>query len=228
MTTIRELVSEAFRESNLIQVGDVPEGSEYVEAEKKLLSFITSIIGTELGETLRNVTPSTSSQYVQINSRVVVPDDGAVTIQLPDHPKDGQRFGVIDPKGALSVSNSVTIVAGKGTIESASQVVLTTPNTESEWFYRADKGNWYPVTNLTSNDESPFPPKYDDLLTTWLAIRLSPRYGEQTKVETAQALARMLRMFKAQYRQEDPQASEDGLLRVGTNCYDFSLEWNRN
>lgn len=216
MTTIQELVTEAFRENNLVQVGDTPEGAEYLEAESLLLRYITSLFGTELGEPLTNVVLDASSDSITSNSRVVVGDSLPASITLSSNPADGEQFAVVDPRGLLA---GLVVEAGEGTIEGAESVTLDTSASEYSWFYRADKADWSLVSPLSSESESPLPEEFDELLTLWLAIKIAPRTGAQTKPESIQAYQRVLKKFKARYKQGREASVESGLLNIPSSRY---------
>jgi hypothetical protein len=135
---------------------------------------------------------------------------------LTPSPEDGCRFAVIDRAGNFE-TYPITIHGNGRNIEEASSVSLATNNLTREWFYRADLGNWVRVTDLTVNDESPFPEEFDDLLVIMLAFRLNPRYGAETRGETAEALNRARRQFRARYRQKTEVDVEDALIRGLSN-----------
>lgn len=225
MSTIRELVTEAFRENNLIQVGDTPAGAEYTEAEKRLLRIISMLFGAGFGESLVSdvVDYSTKDEGLGANTRVLVTDKTQSTIYLPETPNDGERFSVVDPSGLLSASN-LTITPLAGTIEGVDSLTLNTDNIIREWFYRADTGNWVRVTELIDSSQSPFPPEFDDLLIEYLAMRISPRYGTQTAPESAEVYRSMLKMFKARYRQKRETKPEAALSTMDQRSY---LYWDR-
>lgn len=219
MTTIRELVSDAFREGNITQVGDTPDGAQYLEAEKRLLSYIDSMWGAEVGENPTNTYYTDANQVIPRTPRVVVTEDVLSDIALPTSPMDGERFLIVDPSGYLSPSTSVTISSDPVTISGEPSVTLDTPLTSKHWFYRADKGEWVEVTSLTSDSESPFPKEFDDLLITWLAIRLNPRNGVATSEELLNTYRRMLKLFRARYSQTVHTDVEEGLLRMTGSSY---------
>lgn len=223
MTTISEIVTEAFRENNLIQVGDVPDGAEYLEAERLLTRFIKSIFGSEFGESLKTISVSSSQDTLPINSRVLIDEDSPDVITLSELPQDGEQFAVLDPRGLLT---SMTIEAGGGTIENATSVTLDSTSPSYQWFYRGDKGNWYKVTDLTSEDDSPLPEEFDDLLSIWLSIRISPRMGAQTTQESATVYDAIKKKFTSRYKQSQEIQVEPGLLFMTNPTCRYILNWN--
>jgi hypothetical protein len=229
MTTLRTLVSDALRESGLIQLGTDPEAAEHEEGLRRLQVIIRSLIGHELGENLEDVTFGrnglTSSHtyedwtdilktnYVPANVRLILNLEEAETIYLHPSPRDGARLGVVDNLGNLATYN-LTVNANGRQIEDAGTATLATDSLIREWFYRADLGDWTRITDLTADDESPFPFEFDDLLITMLAMRLNPRYGEAITQETVAAMNRSKSQFRSRYRQNMEMNSELALTRI--------------
>lgn len=231
MTTLRQIITDAFREGGIIAVGDVPEADSHVEALRRLENLISSIIGSELGEDLTDVTfgqhnvenvygkgqdssVEINQTYVPSNVRLIFNTNTANTVYLAPKPRDGARLAVVDNADNFATYNTI-IDANSRSIEDAASVTLNTNGLVREWFYRADLSNWVRVTDLTAESESPFPSKYDDLLVTMLAVRLNPRYGAETSPEMMDTLTRLRRQFRAQYRQTRQVGVEEGLLRLG-------------
>lgn len=244
MTTLRTLITDALRESGIIDVGEDPDADVQAEALRRLQVFIRSLIGQELGDSLMTLSYGTTglsntyattldysdvidASYVPLNSRLVFNNGAAKTLYLHPQPQDGSRLAVIDNRGNLGTYN--VVLNGNGRlIEDASSVTLSTNSLKREWFYRADQGSWKRVTDLTVDDENPFPVEFDDLLILSLAIRLNPRYGAETKEETVEALRRARRQFRARYRQDIEMRPEDALIRLTSGyLYDgFDLDAN--
>ncbi len=246
MTTIRTLISDALRESGILALGDTPEAASEDEGLRRLNVLIRSLIGNELGEQLDSIVFGTNgvtsplsdvddyqsvitSNYAPSNIRLVANLSAATSISLDPNPQDGARFAVIDASDVFSSRNLV--INGNGrSIENAASVTLSTNGTNSEWFYRADLGNWARVTDLALDDESPFPIDFDDLLITLLAMRLNPRYGQQTGPETNLALTRSRTQFRARYSQNTQGELDLGLTRLPTNSvygYFYSTSFNK-
>ena len=235
MTTIRQIITDAFREGGLVQVGLTPDADEFDEGLRKLQNFITSVFGAELGENLASVTygingvsnrygkyvDATSvidGHYVPANTRLVSNLSQTKTVYLAPDPQDGARFAVVDNAGNFATYNM--IVNGNGRkIESATTVTLNTNSVSKQWFYRADLGEWVLIDTLTANSQSPFPTEFDEFLVLTLAMRLNPRFQSQTAPETIEAYRRIKKLFRARYSQSKEMRSEEGLLRVGATNY---------
>lgn len=234
MTTARDIVKKAHREAGIIQQGEDPSAEALFEGLELLNGIVLSLVGNEAGTELTD-TPYGRGANIQrdnentINSTTYIdtyfsPDNinlilnlnSAKTVYFNPTPEDGARMGIVDAADNLATYN--LIIHGNGrTIEDAVSVTLNTNGLNREWFYRADLGNWVRLTELEAGDPSPFPRKYDDLLSTMLAIRLNPRYGAVLDGQTISAMSRMRTQFRAQYRQTSEVSPEIGTIFTSFN-----------
>jgi hypothetical protein len=252
MTTLSSIIKDAYRESNLIAISATPTDLEIAEALQLLNRHINNIIGTELGELLEdanlglnNVTRQSfngewlsddlAAWYLPENLRVVANLTEAQTVYLHPNPRDGARFGVTDPSENLATYN-LTFNGNGRRVEDATSITLNTNGVVREWFYRGDLSNWVRLTNLTVDDESPFPTEYDDLLIIGLAIRLNPRNGVVADPQSIETYKRILKLFKSRYRQSRQVGSETQLALFhpwyrsygyysDTNTFDRGRPW---
>lgn len=235
MTTLRQIITDAFRESNVVAVGETPDADQLAEALRRLNAIIKSLYGNEFGEPLLTVNYGSlgltnvygqaedessvvNSIYVPSNVRLIFNLSAATTLYLNPNPRDGARLAVIDNAGNLATKNA-TVNANGRLIESATTVVLNTNSLNREWFYRADLGAWTRVTDLVTDDTLPFPEDFDDFFVTLLTMRLNPRYGAETGQEVVSVLQDMKRKFRARYRQVTEMPSEDGIVLLSSNPY---------
>jgi hypothetical protein len=237
MTTIRQIVIDAYGEAGIIGLDDVPDAAQLEVGVRRINTIIKSLFGNELGEQLLPVnfgkagsmntygqgldqSSYIASKYVPANSRLILNLASSYTIYLNPSPDDGARFGVVDISGNLS-TNNLTVNANGTHIESTSSVTLNTNSLNRMWFYRQDQGNWARVTDLDESDESPLPEEFDDLLSTMLALRLNPRFGAETSNEMTQVLQRMRTQFRARYHQTKEVSSETGLYWLPSTYGNF-------
>jgi len=230
MTTIRQLVTDAYREPGIIGIGEDPSAEQLTEGLRRLNALYRSLFGTELGEPLTTInygsqgltnsyaldedmSSDIDSIYIPSNYRLILNIGATTSVYLNPNPQDGARVAVIDNGDNLSTYN-VTVNGNGRHIEDGDTVSLATDSVNREWFYRADTGNWVRLTELTADDESPLPQEFDDFLITLLTFRLNPRYGAQTSDEMGQVLKRMKKVFTARYKQTTEQDVEIGLYRL--------------
>ena len=230
MTTARDIITDALREGGILALGETPEADASSEGLKRLNVLIRSLIGFEIGENLTPVSFGTNgiatpeglaadqssrilSSYLPSNTVLYVNQSSSNTINLDPNPQDGARVSIIDSSGNFATYNFIVDANGRK-IENAASVTLNTSSSATEWFYRADTGNWFKVTDLTENDLIPFPTEFEDLLTTSLAFRLNPRYGQQSPGEMVASMTRAKTMFKARYSQNTETPSELALQRL--------------
>lgn len=232
MTTIRQIVIDAFREGGLTQVGVPPEADEFDEGLRKLKSYISSLYGNELGVPLTQVTygdagvtregedcsSEIDSYYVPSNVSIVARLEAPKTLYLSPNPTDGARIAVIDSGGSFATNNLIIDANGRQ-IDGASSVVLDTDGTNKKWFYRADLASWVEISGLTANSDSPFPEEFDDFLSTALAIRLNPRYQLQTAPETLNTFNKTKNKFVSRYSQTIEVRAEEALIRLPRTSY---------
>lgn len=237
MTTLRQIIIDAFRQSNLVAAGETPEASEFDEALRKLTSFISGVYGYEIGEPLKplnfgskNLTNPfgrredlesfIKNSYVPSNVRLMVHNENAAILYLDPSPEDGALFGLIDVANNLQVS-PITLNGNGRNIEGFSSTTLATNGVNKEWFYRADLGNWLPITDLEANSLMPFPEEFDEYFTMSLAMRLNPAYGIQTNPETMSILNRALSRLRTKYRQRNNTPLPLALERMDNTTFGF-------
>jgi hypothetical protein len=229
MTLVSEIITDAYRISNLLAIGVSPTAAQTTEALRYLNRIVKSVFGNEAGDPLVafpigdnninrpsgypwwNTTPD-GEWFVPKNYRLMLNLTTPVTLYLHPEPDDGSRLGVIDVSGNIA-TNNVTIFGNGRLIESANSIVLNVNSTDSEWFYRADLANWVKYAPLLASDTFPFPIEFDDFFVTLLAMRLNPSYGSALTEEAVGIYKRSRRQLQARYTQNIPARSELGLLR---------------
>jgi len=214
MTTIAQIITDAYRETNLIARGSTETVEEQAEGLRLLDRYIQSLFGNEAGDNLQemlyglnNVDPGTynnefenfiQSWFVPTGFRLKLNLTQPVTLRLDPQPEDGSMFGLVDASNNLS-TNSVTIEGNGSLIGNQTSVTINTDGAHEVWFYRADRGKWMRVTNPDLTDESPFPREFDDLLIIGLAMRLDPRNGAGISDMSMLRYQNVLKKFRARY-----------------------------
>ncbi len=213
MTIISQIITDAYRESNLIALGTTPNDAEKAEALRRLQSIILASIGNEAGEPLETVdypptVPEFDPGYTLSNVRLAITEGTPVTIVFPLNPLDGARMGVIDPLDFLPTTPVVLDGNGR-TIEGSPTITLVTAVGLPTWFYRADMGDWIRLTDFSDDtDEMPFPQEFDDFFVVSLAMRINPRYGRQLDPMTLSTMNSIRTKLRARYKQNKPMPSE--------------------
>ena len=174
MTTVSQIITDAFRQSNLIAVAASPTSDEQTEALRYLNRIVKSVFGMEAGENLvafplgdsgisrpsgypwwGSEEPS-SDWFVPENTRLMLNLTAPLSIYLHPDPDDGARFAVEDVAGNLATYN-VTVYGNGRLVDGSTSVTLSTNSTSDEWFYRADTATWSKYTSLDLVDTFPFP-----------------------------------------------------------------------
>lgn len=103
---------------------------------------------------------------------------------------------------AGGTNGAILTLDGNGrTIEGANTQQYMAPLKARQWLYRADLGDWQAVIDMQLADQMPFPSELDDLFICLLAIRMAPRFNKTVAQDTRDTALRMLKTFKARYRQ---------------------------
>lgn len=214
MTIASSIITDAYRESNIIALSASPSTAQVTEALRRLNAILLSTVGNEAGDGLTeyniegNYTDeSLTSPWIPDNARLMFSNTVAKEYNLDPYPKEGQRFAVVDVLGNFATYN--VVINGNGRrIEDADSLTLDTDGLYRQWLYRSDIGGWVRVAALVSTDEMPFPQDFDDYFIVALAFRLNPRYGQLISAETLQAYNRSKRQLAARYN-TDKQIRSD-------------------
>lgn len=230
MTVVADIITDAYRQSNLLAIGVAPTTDQNTEGLRYLNRIVKSVFGNEVGDPLtafplgrQNVArPSDfpawgndpgSEWYVPNNTRLILNLDTATSVYLTPRPHDGCRFAVNDTAGNLA-SNPLTVYGNGRKIEGLDSIDLSDNSMNREWFFREDIGQWVRVTPLAVSDDAPFPDEFDDFFITMLAIRLNPAYGVAIDGQSQMALQRARTQMRARYKQEIPMRAQEGLVRL--------------
>jgi hypothetical protein len=224
MTVLQSIVTQGYRELNLLAIGKSPSTFQNDEGLLLLQNIIEVTVTGDSGEVMKDWLlgnfdrqdrdrinlPAYYFANPAINRRLVAVHDQAMTVYLPPHPSDGSLIGIVDPFMRLAAL-PVTLDGNGRTIENTQTVVADTNGLNRTWFYRADLGNWQRLTDLALTDEMPFPKKYDFYFSIGLAMRLSGRTGRRVSEITAAAYAKLRQQFVAQYVQSEVMSRNDDL-----------------
>jgi len=234
MTTVSQIITDGYRESNLIGLGVEPNATEAADGLRRLQTIVSGTAGFEVGELLHDwpiglnnvhIEPAFYNTWTQEiwqqpveNSRLLIDTSMAQTVWFPKQPDDGARMGVIDVSGQLA-TYPITLDGNGRLIDGSPTVVLDTDGFTAVWFYRADMAQWVKVTPIAADGEFPFPQEFDDAFITLLAMRLNPRYGRALPAESAATLQNVMGNLKARYRQRQPRPCDIGVLNMTVQVY---------
>jgi hypothetical protein len=208
MTLVSDIITRAFRKSNLIPLGNVPSTDQTAEALPQLNAIILSVVGNEVGDNFNDININTGqydqsdriTNWVPNSSRLIFDLGEARTVILDPRPQDGQRFAVVDAGGNLGTFN-VTLDANGRTIDGAATLVLNTNGLTQQWFYRADLGEWLTLATLVEADTMPFPQEFDPYFEIMLTMVVNPQYGQSLAPETIKQMVRLKSQLNARYSQ---------------------------
>lgn len=224
MTTANDIIEQAYREANIVPIGKSPSTDEINEALPRLNNFIDWLFGTKLGEFVMDwpVPPSRTAPvaarfplrpqneqlpadvwpYPPNNVRLLNNLEADTTVYLPYRPNPGAQleYVKIAGTGTMTINANGRLISGG--LEQVIDVALSGP---LKWVYREDLANWVQRTTLTTADESPLAPDFDDLLITGLAKRIAPRFGAEVLASTQETYVEALDRLKKRYQQYMPK-----------------------
>ncbi len=226
MTLVSEIISDAYRESNIIPLGATPSTAQTTEALNRLNPILLSAVGNESGDELNDINyggdydeSEAITEYIPANSRLILNLTAAVTLEADPDPYEGQRMAFTDVGGNLATYN-VTVEGNGRTIEGAASVTLSTNGDKRQWLYRADTANWVKIEELEEADTMPFPSEFNDYFVIMLALRINPRYGQALSQESLEMLKKSRVQLRSRYRRKGLNSQTDpGLL--GPRDYNF-------
>ncbi len=249
MATLRKIITDAYRESGIIQKGSQPDADQMQEGLDKLLTIVASVFGEEVGSLFQDINYGDDgvggaysidsnrevfidNSYARASYRLLVNSQSAKTVYLDPSPYDGARFAVIDV-GQNFTTAPLTVVADTRKIEGGQSVTLNTDGANVSWFYRGDLAEWIKISPLTLDSSLPFPTEFDDYFIIKLATRLYPRYLVTTANETLMHYRELQRKFRSRYSTSQEMNSETALYRLRGHRYldyfveDSAIRFNR-
>ena len=214
MTLVSQIITDAYREGNIVPLVSTPNTNQVAEALRRLNVILLSTVGNEAGDGLTEINvegdytdENLLVQWIPDNARLMLNNTSAKEYNLDPYPQEGQRFAIVDVGSNLATYN--VVVNGNGRrIEDAATVTLNTDDIYRQWLYRSDIGNWVRISILEDDDEMPFGVEFDDYFITSLALRLNPRYGQQMSPETQAAYNRAKSQLRSRYRTHKQMVSD--------------------
>jgi hypothetical protein len=223
MTTASDIITQAYREANIIPIGKVPNVDQIAEALPRLNNFIAWLFGSKLGEFVmdwptppsrtapvpanyplrpqRDQLPSDVWPYPPNNVRILNRLAADTTVYLPYRPNPGSRCLVVD----LGATGTLTLDANGRLIAGANTVALAPGHDRVSYIYREDLASWTTAGTLVEADESPLAPEFDDLLICGLARRIAPRFGADVLPITESTYMDTMDKLKQRYQQYMPK-----------------------
>lgn len=237
MTLVSDIITDAFRQGNIVAIGSAPTTAESTEALRYLNRIAKSVLGNEVGDPLTsfplgraNITYPTNYPLWDQNPGIewVVPRDTrlnvnlteAKTVYLHPAPDDGARFAVADAVDSLG-TYALTVDGNGRYIEGAATLVLNTAGINDEWLYRADTGNWQKVSPLIETDAWPFPEEFDEFFISLLATKLNPSYGLQIDPQSQMMMSRARTQLRSRYKQNRPTRLPVTLGLIGPRRWNY-------
>lgn len=227
MTTIAQIITDAYQANNLIALSAIPTAAEQATALRTVNRMFKSLFGNEIGDKLSDgvlsvggiTYPDYAYSYpintfnVRANTRIINSSTAAVTIYMPTNPSAGSRVSFVDLTGTLA-TYPVTVNGSGRLVETALTKVLSTNLEADDWFYRDDLAAWQKVSSLALTDAFPLPEEFEELFVSMLVLRLDPAKNVAFDEQIGFILKQMVRKLRSRYRQTIEQPAEIGILRT--------------
>jgi hypothetical protein len=227
MTPISAIITDAYRESNLIMIGQAPSPEQQQEGLARLTSLIAAVYGWEVGEELKDwmigsagiLHPFGWSQiswrFPIENSRLILNNTEADTIYLPENPRNGSRVQVVDVAGNLATA-PITLDGNGRLIQGQRTLLLNQAGVNDTWMFNKNNSEWEPVPTIDISSTLPFPPEFDDYFIIKLAARINPAYGRSLNDLSISRLSEATEQLIARYRQTRTMPVPLGLRRLNS------------
>lgn len=227
MTTIAQIITDAYQANNLIALSATPTAAEQATALRTVNRMFKSLFGNEIGDKLSDgvlsvggiTYPDYAYSYpintfnIRANTRIINSSTAAVTVYMPTNPQGGSRVSFVDLTGTLT-TYPVTVNGSGRFVESALTKVLSTNLETDDWFYRDDLAAWQKVSSLALTDSFPLPEEFEELFVSMLVLRLDPAKNVTFDEQIGFIMKQMVRKLRSRYRQTIEQPSEIGILRT--------------
>lgn len=225
MATLSQVITRAYRESQIIDAEETPSAIQVTEA----LDLLRGIIARSFVQVPQitvyydgNQTIGAGKirrQFVNLGTNNPIPENISLhcnltvarTLKMPYSPGDGARLRIIDVARNFATFN-LTLEGNGQQIDTLPSLTLATDGQNAEFFYRRDLAGWVTVTQLTEGQNMPFPEEFDDKFVIELAGRLNPRYGNELPAVTFELWRQMNERFRARYSRDVSAVEPDQLF----------------
>lgn len=227
MTPVSDIITQAFRESNIVPIGQAPTTPAQTEAFGRLQSLVAGVYGDDVGERLQDWLVGNAGvhwpymrgwnelqwRYPIANSRIVLDHTTPQTLYWPLAPDNGARMQIID-LGDVLATYPITIDGNGRLVEGVRNLVLNTAGLNRTWMFNADTSNWVVQELIALDGEMPFPIEFDDYFIIKLAARINPRFGRSLDDITIARLNEMQERLESTYRQTRAMPAPIGVRRL--------------
>lgn len=235
MATLQLIIDRAFREQQVLDIGETPSAAQTAEALPILQGILTrAVIQKPQTIVTLGTAPVTGirarpRRFDDLTGTVALPQNvyvncrltGPKTILMPFNAGDGARVVIIDVAGNFA-TNSLTLDGNGSLVDGVLSSVLATNGQRADFMYRRDLAEWRSVSPLIASSTVPFPDEYDDMFVLLLAIRLMVRYGRELDQSSMGILNEMRTRFQDQYRRTTSDLEADALFESEWTTLDSS------
>ena len=184
MATPRDIITNALSDLGVTKGGSTPDVNDINSGLGHLNRLQRSLFGDVIGPRLSAFPAGTAARRIE-NGEQVLAGAAAVVLTLNPTPKAGDRFGIVDSKGALS-TNAATINPNGYLITGvtapfatqSTNLALNTNGLSAQFFFRGERGVWETERNWTMDEEIYFDVIVERPLTAMLSRVLASTFSE--------------------------------------------------
>jgi hypothetical protein len=222
VTTVHEIITRAYRESNLVVIGLSPTLEEQEEGLVLYNQLQKELLGFEFGDRLGAINLSSLADGVVapvLNCEILL-DTNNLTLIIPDSADNGSRIRVRDVTWRLATF-PLSVTTPNSRIEGGAFLVLDQAGSSTDLWYSTYLNQWLRVKDALLPDVFPFDKEDEAFFELSLAVSLSGRSGLPVAPETGARYKKALSRFRSKYNKPKKVDSEQGLLRLSriNNAY---------
>lgn len=226
MATLSQIITRAYRESQILDISAFPSADQESEALEILNGILrryqrqpvmTVWLGSfddvkrQRGQIFRDFTPYRLQYSVPQDCFVNVNLEDPTEVYFPCDPGDGARINIIDVNNSLAAS-PLTIYGNGNRINGGTSEVISTNGAQVEYFFRRELADWRTIpASFVASSIIPFDSQFDDMFVIELAMRLNPRYGDSLSDLSMAAHELMRQLFNGRYFATNSSAAPDVL-----------------
>lgn len=195
MSTCLDIVTRALVACRVLGAGRTPKAQDAADGLKTLEELVDHLSGYGASHPWQEAYEASAYEVTrdQPGCRLhAKTGEGGFTVTLPEDPRDGARFAVIDADGTFDTNNltidsngvlfdATLTSAGEPTGGSRTTTTLSTQNLRRAWMHRADLGAWVRISGLSLNGAFPYPEEFDRAFRYMLAVELAADYGVEVE-----------------------------------------------
>lgn len=216
MATARATIKLALRKLGVLGFNRTADAGQEAEALEVLNRMMRGLIGFGGSHPIISLRADQSlavdPRWPAVRLQLVA---GGLTVTLPKNPADGARLHLIDVAQVGATQPTTLLRNGMLVAGSAADVTLNTNGFDRTYMFRADLGDWRPISTIAITDELPFTPDLDDDAARLLGHELQSLFGKELPPYEAARVPASRGRFRARYVKPPPSQFDGPITSLG-------------